>query len=83
MIARLVGGIIPVPSTVLITSSSGGWTKNRFEASLGFSSVDKDFTQNMMTVLCEARAVHYVKSNYVGAFVKGTFATDKAAIAKA
>ncbi len=44
--------------------------------------VNDDFTKNLVTILAEMRAVHYVKSNHYGAFVKGTFATDIAAIDK-
>lgn len=42
--------------------------------------INDDFTRNMMTVLCEARACFFVKSNHTAAFVKGTFAADKAAL---
>ena len=42
--------------------------------------INDDFTRNMMTVLCEARACFFVKSNDVNAFVKGNFAADKAAL---
>jgi HK97 family phage major capsid protein len=42
--------------------------------------INDDFTRNMMTVLCEARACFFVKSNHTAAFVKGDFATDKAAL---
>ena len=42
-----------------------------------------DFTKNFVTILAEARLVQRVKSNHYPAFVKGDFATDKAAIAKA
>jgi len=42
-----------------------------------------DFTKNFVTILAEARLVQRVKSNHYPAFVKGNFATDKAAIAKA
>ena len=62
----------------------GDFTKSnlrmREDLNIQVGYVDKDFTNNMMTVLCEARACHFVKSNYVGAFVTGNFATDKAAI---
>lgn len=44
--------------------------------------VNDDFTKNLVTILAEMRAVHYVKSNHYGAFVKGTFAADIAAIDK-
>jgi HK97 family phage major capsid protein len=42
--------------------------------------INDDFTRNMMTVLCEARACFFVKANHYGAFVKGNFATDIAAL---
>lgn len=42
-----------------------------------------DFTKNFVTILAEARLVQRVKSNHYPAFVKGNFATDKAAIKKA
>lgn len=42
--------------------------------------INDDFTRNMMTVLCEARACFFVKSNHTAAFVKGNFVTDKAAL---
>lgn len=64
----------------------GDFTKSnlrmREDLNIQVGYVDKDFTNNMMTILCEARACHFVKSNYVGAFVKGTFATDKAVLLK-
>lgn len=45
---------------------------------IGFEN--DDFTKNLVTMLAEVRAVHYIKSNHVGAFVKGTFSTAIAAI---
>lgn len=42
--------------------------------------INDDFTRNMMTVLCEARACFFVKNNHTAAFVKGDFAADKAAL---
>lgn len=42
--------------------------------------VNDDFSRNMVSILAEARLVHYVKANDVTAFVKGTFATAIAAI---
>ena len=42
--------------------------------------VNDDFSRNMVSILAEARLVHYVKANDVKAFVKGTFATAIAAI---
>jgi HK97 family phage major capsid protein len=39
-----------------------------------------DFQRNMLSIIAEARLVHYVKANDVNAFVTGTIATDIAAI---
>jgi HK97 family phage major capsid protein len=62
----------------------GDFTKSnlrmREDLNIQVGYINDDFTRNMMTVLCEARACHFVKSNNVGAFVKGTFATDKAVL---
>jgi hypothetical protein len=41
-----------------------------------------DFSRNRVTVIAEWRGLCVVKSNNEGAFVKGTFATDIAAILK-
>jgi HK97 family phage major capsid protein len=42
--------------------------------------VNDDFSRNMVSILAEARLVHYVKANDVNAFVTGTFSTAIAAI---
>lgn len=56
----------------------GDFTKSnlaiREEINFQIGYVDKDFTNNLVTILAELRAVHYIKSNHVKAFVKGTFA---------
>jgi HK97 family phage major capsid protein len=46
--------------------------------SIGYDA--DDFTKNLITILAEIRAVHYVKSNHTAAFVKGTIATVAAAL---
>ncbi len=62
----------------------GDFTKSnlriREEMNVQVGYVNDDFTKNLVTVLVEARACHFVKSNDYGAFVKGDFATAKAAI---
>jgi len=44
--------------------------------------VNDDFQRNMVSILAEARLVHYVKANDVNAFVKGNIATAITAINK-
>ncbi len=65
----------------------GDFTKSnlrlREDMNISVGYVDDDFTNNLMTVLCEARACHFVKTNHFGAFVKGDFATAKAALQSA
>jgi HK97 family phage major capsid protein len=64
----------------------GDFTKSnlriREEMNIQVGFVNDDFTKNLFTVLAEARATHYVKTNHYGAFVKGTFATAKTALLK-
>lgn len=64
----------------------GDFTKSnlriREEMNVQVGYVNDDFTKNLVTILCEARACHFVKSNDYGAFVKGDFATAIAAIDK-
>jgi len=45
-----------------------------------FGYENDDFTRNMMSIICETRAVNYIKANDLGAFVKGTIATAIAAL---
>lgn len=84
-ITRVKG--VPVIANNGITSGDylvGDFTKSnlrmREDLNIQVGYINDDFTKNMMTVLCEARACHYVKTNYVNAFVTGTFATDKATL---
>lgn len=46
----------------------------REEVTMDFGYVNDDFTRNLVTILAEMRAVHYIKSNHVNAFVQGVFA---------
>lgn len=56
----------------------GDFTKSnlaiREEINFQIGYVNDDFTRNLVTILAELRAVHYIKSNHLKAFVKGTFA---------
>lgn len=86
-ITRVKG--IPVVENPGVTAGTylvGDFTKSnlrmREEMNVQIGYVNDDFTKNLMTVLCETRACHFVKSNHYGAFVTGTFATDIAAINK-
>jgi HK97 family phage major capsid protein len=49
--------------------------KIRENVNLSVGYEGDDFKRNMVTILAEARAVHYVKLNDVNAFVKGVLAT--------
>jgi len=64
----------------------GDFTKSnlrvREDMNIQVGYVNDDFTKNLLTVLCEARATHYVKTNHYGAFVQGTFSTAKSALLK-
>ena len=60
----------------------GDFTKSnlgiREDVNIQVGYENDDFTKNLVTILAELRAVHYIKSNHVNAFVKGTFTTAKA-----
>lgn len=80
---------IPVIENPGITEGEffvGDFTKSnlriRENVNVQVGYVNDDFTKNLVTILAEMRAVHYVKSNHYGAFVKGDFATAIAAIDK-
>ena len=68
--------------TFLVGDFSKSNLRMREEMNIQVGYVNDDFTKNLFTILCEARATHYVKTNHYGAFVKGTFSTAKAAILK-
>lgn len=54
--------------------------KEEININLGYEN--DDFTKNLVTILGEMRAVHYIKKHHKPAFVKGTFTTAMAAINK-
>jgi HK97 family phage major capsid protein len=78
---------VPVIENNLITPGEfyvGDMSKDhlrlREEMNIQVGYVNDDFTKNLITILCEARAVNFVKVNHYGAFVKGDFATAQAAL---
>ncbi len=54
------------------------WEKGSISVQIGLDS--DDFTKNTRTILAEWRGLALVKTNKRTAFVKGTFATDKATL---
>jgi HK97 family phage major capsid protein len=78
---------IPVISNAGVTQGNflvGDFTKSnlgiREDINISIGYDQDDFTKNFVTILAEVRAVHYVKSNHTTAFVKGAYATVKAAL---
>lgn len=78
---------LPIVSTTNIAAGTflvGDMTKSnvrvREDVNMQVGYVNDDFQRNMVTILAEARLVHYVKANQVYAFVTGDFTTAKAAI---
>lgn len=77
----MLAGLTVVTSTNIAAGTFlvGDMTKSnvriRENMSLQVGYVNDDFQRNMVTILAEMRAAHYVKENQVKAFVKGTFAT--------
>jgi HK97 family phage major capsid protein len=47
----------------------------REDATISVGLENADFTLNLVTILCELRAVTWIPSNYLNAFVYGTFST--------
>ena len=78
---------IPIIQTTLVTvgeylignfALATMWSKGSLSIEMGLDG--NDFTKNMMTVRAEWRGAMVVKNNDRTAFVKGVFATDKAAL---
>ncbi|MDD2286505.1 MAG: hypothetical protein PHQ11_14035, partial [Paludibacter sp.] len=66
--------------TYLIGDFSKSNYRIRKELTLVVDRCESDLLENKFTFLVELRGVHYVKSNHLNAFIKGTFASDIAAI---
>ena len=78
---------LPIISTTNMNAGTflvGDMTKSnvrvREDVNMQVGYVNDDFQRNMVTILAEARLVHYVKANQVYAFVAGDFIPAKAAI---
>lgn len=64
--------------TYLLADFSKSNLAIREEVNIQVGYENDDFTKNLVTILAEMRATHYIKTNHAGAFYKGTFATIKA-----
>ena len=78
---------IPIIETTLVTQGTyliGDFTKatvyDNGSISVEVGRDSDDFTKNLITVLAEWRGLVVIKTNQKTAFVKGTIATDKAAL---
>ncbi|SHH68957.1 phage major capsid protein, HK97 family [Chryseobacterium oranimense] len=64
----------------------GDFTKSnlriREEININLGYENDDFTKNLVTILAEMRAVHYIKKHHIPAFLQGTFAAAITAINK-
>ncbi len=68
------------PDTFLVGDMSKSQVRIRENMTLQVGYVNDDFQRNMVTILAEMRAAHYVKGNQVDAFVTGDFTTAIAAL---
>lgn len=85
----MIGDVMVVPDVQVPVGEFliGDFTKAivgiREEVNIQVGYENDDFTKNLITILGELRAVHYVKATHVGAFKRGVFATVIAAITPA
>jgi HK97 family phage major capsid protein len=81
-----VAGLVVVSSNNITAGTMivGDFTKFnikfREDMNMSVGYENDDFTRNMVTILCEARLVSYIKGNDVNAFVQSDIATDVALI---
>lgn len=66
--------------TFLVGDMSKDNLRMRESMNLTFGYENDDFTRNMISIICETRAVNYIKVNQLGAFQKGVIATAIAAL---
>ena len=81
---RRVAGMLGVENTGVTAGEFllGDFTKSylalREDVVVSMGYVNADFTNNLVTILAEMRAAHFIKSNQVTAFVQGDFSVAKA-----
>jgi HK97 family phage major capsid protein len=64
----------------LVADMSKDNLRMREAMNITFGYENDDFTRNMISIICETRAVNYIKANDLGAFQKGTISTSIAAL---
>ena len=67
-------------NTFLVADMSKDNLRMREAMNITFGYENDDFTRNMISIICETRAVNYIKANDLGAFQKGTISTSIAAL---
>lgn len=83
-----IAGILVIENEAITegTFLVGDFTKSNLrikeEININLGYENDDFTKNLVTILAEMRAVHYIKKHHVKAFLKGTFTTAITAITK-
>lgn len=76
----IIGTTLVTAGTYLIGNFDLATVYDRGDISIEIGRDSDDFTKNLVTVLAEWRGAVVVKNNNRTAFVKGTFATDKASL---
>lgn len=83
-----IAGVLVIENEAIEEGSFliGDFTKSnlriREEININLGYENDDFTKNLVTILAEMRAVHYIKKHHIPAFLQGTFAAAITAINK-
>ncbi|QIY92237.1 phage major capsid protein [Chryseobacterium gallinarum] len=83
-----IAGILVIENEAIAEGSFlvGDFTKSnlriREEININLGYENDDFTKNLVTILAEMRAAHYIKKHHIPAFLQGTFAAAITAINK-
>lgn len=83
-----IAGILVIENEAIEEGSFlvGDFTKSnlriREEININLGYENDDFTKNLVTILAEMRAAHYIKKHHIPAFLQGTFAAAITAINK-